>query len=456
MYNGLYIVSSYSSKECSDIGNLDACGAVSGNMEGSYLTMVSTDGLIFGIINIIGNFGTVFLDQAYWQCAFAAKPTASQKGYLLGGLVWFAIPFSLATSLGLATVALQLPVTVEEAAKGLVPPAAALYMLGKGGAVLITVMIFMAVTSTGSGELIAVSLLLTYDVYGTYFNRAASDSQILFVSRFVIVSFGMFMGCLAVMLNSIGIGLGYVYLMMGVLIGSAVVPVAYCVLWSKCTAKAAVTGALSGQILGICIWVLTAYGMSGEVSIQSTGKNMPMLAGNLTSIVASGLLCTLLSLRDPDDFDFEATRDIGRTTEDKERISSSLSSDMIVTVNNEDDMNPEKLSQAKAWIVKWGCSFTVLIAIVWPSLSLAAGAFSLSAFSTWVVISLIWSVVASFVIVVLPITESWAALSHIFWSVIETIHSQSSRKHPQHTSTRTSEMLEYPGTINPLSGNDDA
>ena len=41
---------------------------VSGNMGGSYLTFFSSNGLTFGIINIIGNFGTVFCDQAYWVC----------------------------------------------------------------------------------------------------------------------------------------------------------------------------------------------------------------------------------------------------------------------------------------------------------------------------------------------------------------------------------------------------
>ena len=36
---------------------------VEGNKQGSYLTMLSQGGFIFGIINIIGNFGTVFVDQ---------------------------------------------------------------------------------------------------------------------------------------------------------------------------------------------------------------------------------------------------------------------------------------------------------------------------------------------------------------------------------------------------------
>ena len=36
---------------------------VAGNKGGSYLTMLSKGGFVFGIINIIGNFGTVYNDQ---------------------------------------------------------------------------------------------------------------------------------------------------------------------------------------------------------------------------------------------------------------------------------------------------------------------------------------------------------------------------------------------------------
>jgi urea-proton symporter len=64
-----------------------ACGPIAGNKNGSYLTMVSSDGLMFGAINIVGNFGTVFVDQSYWQSAIAAKPECAAKGYLLGGYV---------------------------------------------------------------------------------------------------------------------------------------------------------------------------------------------------------------------------------------------------------------------------------------------------------------------------------------------------------------------------------
>merc|ERR1719261_2215201 len=139
--------------------------------------MVSGGGLMFGIINIIGNFGTVFVDQAYWQSGIAAKPTSAHKGYLLGGLVWFTIPFALATSLGLCGVALQLPITAGEAGSGLVPPAVATHLFGTPGSLMIAIMLFMAIVSTGSAESIAVSSIIAYDIYGTYGNKSPTPTK---------------------------------------------------------------------------------------------------------------------------------------------------------------------------------------------------------------------------------------------------------------------------------------
>ena len=116
-----------------------------GNRQGTYLTMMSSSGLSFGVINTVGNFGTVFCDQSYWQSAIAAKPAAAHKGYVLGGMIWFTIPFALATSLGLAGNALNVALTVDEAGAGLVPPASAIAQMGPVGGILVTVQLTMAI-----------------------------------------------------------------------------------------------------------------------------------------------------------------------------------------------------------------------------------------------------------------------------------------------------------------------
>ena len=98
IYDFLSTTVSYTEEECQMIWSTDgtvegtfyeqgaySCGPVAGNYDGSYLTMLSSGGLMFGIINIVGNFGTVFVDQSYWHSAIAARPTAAARGYLLGG-----------------------------------------------------------------------------------------------------------------------------------------------------------------------------------------------------------------------------------------------------------------------------------------------------------------------------------------------------------------------------------
>ena len=55
-------------------------------------------------------------------------------------------------------------------------------------------LIAQAVTSSGSAEQIAVSSLITYDLYGTYINPRASAKQLIAVSRSVVVIYGLIMG----------------------------------------------------------------------------------------------------------------------------------------------------------------------------------------------------------------------------------------------------------------------
>lgn len=401
VYNHLVEVAS-KSRICEEPLSHDgqSCGPVSGNYKGSYLTMLSSGGLVFGIINIVGNFGAVFVDNGYWVSAIAARPSSTHKGYLLGGLVWFAVPFSLATSLGLGALALDLPITASEASHGLVPPATAIALMGKAGSVLLLTMLFMAVTSAGSSELIAVSSLCTYDIYRTYINPEASGKQILRVSRGVVLIFGCFMGMLAVILNKAGISLGWMYLVMGVLIGSAVMPIAFMLLWRKANAIGAILGATSGCVLGIITWLSVTKSEYGRVNLDTTGRNAPMLAGNLVSLLTGGAVHAICSILWPQNYDWGTTRQI--TVVEKEKSEQPA-----------EEFNEQKLMRAKAWIVKWGVGFTVLIVILWPLLSLPAGVFSKGYFTFWAVIAMAWGTICSAVIIVLPLIESWGTIQSI-------------------------------------------
>jgi len=403
IYSGLEAVASFTEQQCQAVFSNGgetffekgsyACGRVEDNRDGSYLTMLSGGGLKFGIINIVGNFGTVFVDQSYWQSAIAAKPASTHKGYLLGGLVWFTIPFALATSLGLAGVAFQLPISKAEAGAGLVPPAVATHLFGSGGSAMMAIMLFMAITSTGSAEGIAVSSLVAYDVYRTYIRPSASGREIVIVSQVVIVVFGGSMGALSVALNRMGLNLGWVYMFMGTAIGSAVVPLWNLLMWKDANAIGAVVGAWGGMIMAVTTWICVAAAQSGEVTVDTLGKLEPNLAGNIVAIVSSGLIHVVLSLIWPQNYDFASMREIKMLEDDRSGL-------------DEADYDDSVLDTAKAWVQKWGWGFTVIMVVIWPVLSIPAGVFSRDYWAMWVFISLAWAFVASFVIISLPLYEA--------------------------------------------------
>lgn len=278
---------------------------VTDNMGGSYMTFFSKSGIVFGIINIIGNFGTVFVDQAYWAGAIAAKPSATYKGYLLGGMCWFAIPFTMATTMGLAARALDLPITADEAGRGLVPPAVAVALMGKGGAFLMVLQLYMAVVGTACVEQIAVANIVAYDIYRPYINKNATGKQLIFIQRVMVVVYAIISGIIAVILLNLEVSLGWVYLFMGIIIGSAVFPVAASLTWAKCSASAAIWSSVITTPLAIMTWLITAAKLNnGVVDLKTTGQDYPMLAGNLVALFFAMIICIVMSYIWPQNFDW--------------------------------------------------------------------------------------------------------------------------------------------------------
>ena len=380
-----------------------------GNAMGAYLTMASAGGLIFGVINIVGNFGTVFVDQAYWQRAIAAQPSSTVRGFLLGGMCWFSIPFTLATTMGLTAVALQVSLTPEQVQLGLTVPAAATVLMGPVGAIMVLVMLFMAVTSAGSAELIAVSSLITYDVYRTYKNPNATGKQLLKVSRTVIVIFGLGMGALAAILLGMGLSLGFVYLAMGILIGSAVIPIALTIAWSRTTRAGAVSGALVGVVLALITWTGVASAESGGVvDIASLGGAFPMLYGNVVAILSSGLICVVISLAQRKVYDWKLMNPQMKIVQAD--MTESVKAEIAARAQDE-----ETLKKAYKFSLKGGGILTLICVVFWPlPLYFSGYVFDLGFYTFWVWIAIVWVSVASFTIICMPIYEARGGFAKVF------------------------------------------
>ncbi|RNJ77473.1 MAG: urea active transporter [Nitrosopumilus sp. H8] len=375
---------------------------VEGNALGTYLTLASVGALIFGIINIVGNFGTVFVDQSYWQRAIAARPRAATGGFIIGGLAWFAIPFTLATSLGLAAVATGVTLTEDQIGLGLVAPTAAAYLMGDLGAVLILTIVFTAVVAAGSSQLVSVSSLVTYDVFRTYLKPSASGRELMRMSRFTIIGFGLGMGLLASLLFQFGVSLQYVYLTMGILIGSAVAPISFAILWKKTNRVAATAAAVTGLASGITAWFLTAHVMYGAITVGTTGNVIPLLAGNIASIVVSLAVTLLGSLIMPENFDFRVLKQKILLVDD--RVRSMIKR----------DTDEELLARASAFCKRVGFGISLFLVVVWPmSMYLTEFVLNLEAFTAWVFLAVVWAFGAAAVTMFLPLIEARTSLGKI-------------------------------------------
>jgi hypothetical protein len=350
--------------------------------------------------------------------------------------------------------------------------------LGSGGAFLLLLQLFMAITSTGSAEIIAVSSIITYDVYYTYLNpelkhhreglrsifyscvgdvelfeltkiqellhtlydrgffdkslseketinliaalngatalddtieikdlydalnRSVSSNSIegpilLRVSKAFTLVYALFMGFLSVFLQQLGFGLGWVYMSMGVIIGSAVGPASLSILLETANGKFIALGAVGGLVLGVFFWFLQAAVEFGEVTIDTLGKDMPFVAGNVAAIMGGLLIALLGSLAQPDkEFKWHMLNDRIPLVDD------------IEPPKDDDETGVRLLRQVKiAYLASLTLTFVLII--LWPlPMHFGGGVFSQGGFTFWVILEMVWAVSGGIVIIVLPAYET--------------------------------------------------
>lgn len=119
------------------------------------------------------------------------------------------------------------------------------------------------------------------------------------------------MGALAAVLLGMGLSLGFVYLAMGVLIGSAVIPIALTITWRRTNRYAATAGAVAGLFVALGAWVDVAASIpefGGEVSLASLGHNYSMLSENIAGIATGGAIAFFGSLASRTRLDWNVMR----------------------------------------------------------------------------------------------------------------------------------------------------
>ncbi|KAK1763373.1 hypothetical protein QBC33DRAFT_459551 [Phialemonium atrogriseum] len=401
---------------------------IEGNYQGSILTMTSQQGIFFAIILLVSNFGAVIMDTGYFIKAFAASPSAVVPGYVVGGVAYFSVPWALGTIMGMAALGLEtLPIfptyprvmTGTEVTNGLALPYAAVAVAGKGGAVAVLLMTFMAVTSTLSAQIIAVSSILTFDVYRTYFNKNAGNKEVIRWSHIGVVFFGVVAAGFTAMFHYIGIDMGWTLYMIGVVTCPGIFPVIFTFLSSKQSGIAAISSAFLGMATGLAVWLGTAHSFYGEVTVSSTGQTLPCMYGTVASALSPLLYTVVISSIRPANYDWsdftkeKLAMDSGDENEQQQKVEASdkTESSTAVTEVTSDDTQIRWTRYALFWAIATFLGHWVL----WPLPMYAAKfVFSKAFFTAWVAVSLIWLWLTLFAVGFYPIWDSRHQIVAVF------------------------------------------
>ncbi|CAK7898530.1 urea active transporter [[Candida] anglica] len=427
---------------------------IEGNYKGSILTGKSEGALFFGLIHAIGDTGLTVMDSSFWQKSFSADLKSSVPGYIIGGSVAFANPWALGTIVGLASIILEdspsfptypRQMTSFEVNSGFGLPYVLKAVLGDGALGALLLVIYLAVTSTVSAQMISVSSIISFDIYKKYIKPDAKNKQLIRISHLGVISFGLFAAGFSVMLHFVGVDMTWMGYFYSMLICPGVIPLVLTLTWSRQTTLAAFLSPIIGMVAGISVWLSTAYALYGEVTIITTGAQLPCLYGSLTTILLPGIVSVLISLTiNPYTFDWNKFKEVDILVVDDEEESdsvqissgSSSSSDIpiskqndvgfeVIDVSNEDEEKAQVGTSEEDRIISlyyklaYGSTvFTLLLTwVAWPMPLYRDWIFSRTFFFGWTTVSLLWLYLAFIVVGLFPLWDGRHELSKVFKGV---------------------------------------
>lgn len=357
---------------------------------------------------------------------------------------------------------------------GMVMPYTLKALLGDKGIIGFFFLLFMALTSTVSSSMIAVSSILSYDIYKTYLNPQVTDKKLVRVSHLTVVIHGIFITGISIAMNYGGANMTWINYLRPVISCPGIIPLILTLFWSRQTRLAAIVAPILGFFTGLAVWLATAKSMYGAVNIDTTSNEYPALYAAIASFFLPALYSVLLSFYKPYQFDWReflrieltdetqlhaasdtstlnegvefheeypsdalknlrsSIKSLPATTQsepkpdlDPERIgavgekSTPTTSPSISTIqpNLDDIQHPfddSTLTELYKWLKIACASFVVLFlvtVVVWPLPLYRDYIFTKSFFSGWTTVAIIWQFGAFGAVVIFPLYDGRHAIA---------------------------------------------
>ncbi|PIS49876.1 hypothetical protein CJI97_004563 [Candidozyma auris] len=343
----------------------------------SYLSFRDSDMNFLAWSVTLGNLCSVFGDPGYAQRAIAADARSVFEGYLMGVYADFEVEAGLPVIYGMTAI------------------------FGKSGAAAALVMLFMSVTSATSAELIAFSSVVTYDLYRTYFRPRASGKELVLAAHTFVVAFGIFMAALSTVLNYVGVTVGWLLSFVGIILTPTVSIVILTLFWNKMTCLSLVIGAPVGTITGVVCWVGATYHYGNGVVDKTTLMiTEATFIGNIVALGSTPIYVAIISYLKPDQVPFDM--DVLATGfELADDVDEEGRKAIVVTDAEKHVLKKQVWTSALAnSIILFGCHILVPLALYGSGYESTK-----AAFVAFIVINIIWVVLASAYIILTPLWQ---------------------------------------------------
>ncbi|EEQ41885.1 hypothetical protein CAWG_00072 [Candida albicans WO-1] len=424
---------------------------IEGNYDGSILTGKSKGSVIFGLVLTAGNFGLTVMDSSFWQKTFSASPRATVPAYLLTAFLIFSNVWPISAIIGGSSHFLESDpsfptyprkMTQYEIDSGFVLPYVLKAILGNGGVGALLLILYLAVTSTVSAQMVSVSSIVSFDIYKKYIHPNAQNKSMINVSHITCVVFGLGIAGFSIMLHYVGVNMTWFGYFIPMAICPGVIPLIFTVTWDRQTFWAAFISPIVGFAAGLAVWISTAYHFYGSVTIESTGGQLPALYGSLTALLLPGTLSIIISFIKPEKFDWEKLKQVNLLVDGDSSSEVEIDNDTPtipkekqdgVEVNFESDetssLEQQQQSQAASqltvkemdfWIkISTGSVIFILLVtwVIWPMSVYRDWVFTASYFKGYVTVALIWLYTTLIVIGLVPFYTGRHSAAKVFRGV---------------------------------------
>lgn len=326
---------------------------------------------------------------------------------------------------------------------GVLPVLVSQQLMGRIGDFMMYALTLAVVLGCVSSEILSISSIIVYDIFQTYilpFNfcggvqqppgvssdvpvydkrKAAGDLYLTYNRKCVIfqwvtvIAVSLLIYPITLIVMGIGMQTQWLSGFLGVIVGSAVLPIALAVVWHRTTASGVASGVLIGLVSGFTAWLVYASRFdSGLTSFQAnTGRQEVLITGLAVSLGVGGLVCFVVSLTcggcDPhrnEEEEWEKCRSVDNPFLPwTVRYSSDL-----------DDVNQHtglphfyalrrayRGAEISAYVL--GVLLSVGAVLGWPALMLAANVFSPQVYHNWGIMVFVWAVIAGAFICIVPL-----------------------------------------------------